>query len=80
MRCRTPTTHLHQGARRGHAYDKRTALPGVGCRRLLGARPGTDSHLASPMSPRRLRRVFDKSTPTPVFLYFCLFLRESLFV
>src|SRR5215510_4751967 len=32
---RTPTPHPRQGARRGPAYHKRTALPGVGCRRLI---------------------------------------------
>src|SRR5262245_11866559 len=31
----TPAPHLRQGARRGPAYHKRTALRGVRCRRLI---------------------------------------------
>src|SRR5690349_9204589 len=30
------TPHPHWGAVQAHTYHKRTALPGVGCRRMLG--------------------------------------------
>ena len=38
----------HRGAVQCDACQRRTALPGVGCRRLLGARPGTASRVPSP--------------------------------
>jgi hypothetical protein len=34
--------HLHRGAEQRDAYHKRTALPGVRCKRLLGAGLGLE--------------------------------------
>ena len=47
----TPTPHPHRGAVQGSACHKRTALPGVGCRRLLGPDLGTMPGPSPPWPP-----------------------------
>jgi hypothetical protein len=44
----TPGLTRHRGAVQSNACHKRTALPGVGCRRWLGARVVEDPLLAFP--------------------------------
>ena len=49
--CLTPTPHPHRGAVQGSACHKRTALPGVGCRRLIGPDLGTEPGPRPPWPP-----------------------------